>query len=412
MKQNKLIYQPCSGENIEVLLPYSKSILNRCQIISFLAKKELEISDRFVSYDNRILDEQLRLIRNNFDKGCNINVQDSGTALRFLISLLCITPGQWTIDGSARLRKRPIHPLVEALRVMGGKIEYLETEDLLPLRIYSSILNKKMIDLPSDISSQFISSLMLISPFIEDGLELIIRDDQVSLPYLRMTFDLMKMMGAEMDWLNNNIIIQRSDYNYKNIDIERDWSAASYWYLLASILPGKLFILKDLFLNSLQGDCILKDLFCNFGVSSKIAGNDIIIENNGLVADKIDIDLRDYPDIAPSLIVASAALDIPSFYTGLKHLKFKESDRLKVLETELCKLGFNVETDGKIFIVKKKTSSLVKTIIHTNNDHRIAMSLIPLAILIPGIRIDSKDCVHKSYPSFFPDIEKAGIYIA
>ncbi len=310
----ELKYQASSKDLIEITLPLSKSILNRNQIISFLSGQNLPIDKDIIPHDNLILAEQLELIKNGRGTGGNLNVSDSGTAMRFLISLLCIVPGTWILDGSSRIRQRPVLHLTEELLSMGGKIVYLGKKGFLPLKIDSSKLINKNVSLPGNISSQYISSLMLIAPYLEEGLTINIDKDQVSMPYIKMTYGLMKELGAEIEMTERDIIIQKSSYRNAVLLNERDWSAASYWYLLASLLPGKKFRLKDISLNSLQGDSICHSLFKSFGVSTIINDDSVIIERTGKPAVEIDIDLKDYPDIAPSLIVASAALDIPSVY--------------------------------------------------------------------------------------------------
>lgn len=407
----ELKYQASSKDLIEITLPLSKSILNRNQIISFLSGQNLPIDKDIIPHDNLILAEQLELIKNGRGTGGNLNVSDSGTAMRFLISLLCIVPGTWILDGSSRIRQRPVLHLTEELLSMGGKIVYLGKKGFLPLKIDSSKLINKNVSLPGNISSQYISSLMLIAPYLEEGLTINIDKDQVSMPYIKMTYGLMKELGAEIEMTERDIIIQKSSYRNAVLLNERDWSAASYWYLLASLLPGKKFRLKDISLNSLQGDSICHSLFKSFGVSTIINDDSVIIERTGKPAVEIDIDLKDYPDIAPSLIVASAALDIPSVYKGLHHLKFKESDRLTVLKNELTRMGFNVSSDTNSFTVRKQINKLKTLVINTNGDHRILMSLIPLIILIPRLSIDNRDCVQKSYPGFYADVENVGILI-
>ena len=409
--KTELIYQPTDKDLIEISLPLSKSILNRYQIISFLSDTDLFIDNEIFPQDNLILAEQLKIITKMSGSGCELNIGDSGTAMRFLIPIVCMEPGIWILDGSSRIRQRPVLHLVDELISMGGKIEYLSEKGFLPLKISSSKLKKKKVNLPGNISSQYISSLMLIAPSLEDGLEINISEDQVSMPYIKMTYGLMKQSGADIEWNENIISIRRSDYSKVIPEIERDWSAASYWYLITALLHGKKIKLKGLSLETFQGDSVCLSLFKYFGVKTLIDNDGIIIEQTERPIAKIDVDLRGFPDLAPSLIAASAAFDIPSVYRGLHHLKFKESDRLVVLKDELGKMGFNVESNEDTFFVHKRLDELQTVEINSHNDHRIAMALIPLSILIPALCIDNKECIRKSYPGFITDIENVGILI-
>ncbi len=407
----ELKYRALDKDEEDISLPLSKSILNRYQIISFLSGKNFMIDKESLPVDNRILAEQLDLIKNSIGKGCKLDVGDSGTAMRFLISLLCIVPGDWVLDGSARIRQRPVLHLVEQLRAMGAKIEYMNKDGFLPLEIIHSGLCSVEAKLPGNISSQYISSLMLIAPLLNDGLIIHIAEDQVSMPYIQMSCGLMRYTGADVEINNEKIEIRRSGYKNALPEIEKDWSAASYFYLIASLIPGKRIRLERLSVDSFQGDSVCMSLFKLFGVTSFCDGKDIIIQRTENPVKEIDIDLKGFPDLAPSMIAASAALDIPSVYRGLHHLKFKESDRLAVMKNELGKMGFAIDSNEGTFIVNKKTDNLKAIEICTNNDHRIAMALSPLSILIPGLSTDNKECICKSYPGFLQDIENVGILI-
>jgi 3-phosphoshikimate 1-carboxyvinyltransferase len=394
--------------NKTIKITGSKSISNRLLILKQLFNTII-IENISNSQDTQLLE---KAINSNDER---INIHHAGTAMRFLTSYYAIQEGKTTIiTGSERMKNRPIQFLVDALRELGAEISYLEKEGFPPLKIKGTKLEKSSVTIPANISSQFISSLMLIGGKLENGLEIYLKGEITSRPYLEMTLKILRTIGINNHWQENTIIIEPNLQKEKNSQIspfvvESDWSSASYFYSLAAI--GRETInLTNFKPYSLQGDSVLHEIYWKFfGVNtiSEGAGSRISLmpENYFNYPEKIILNMNDCPDIAQTLCVTATAMKIPFEITGLATLKVKETDRLTALKNELFKIGcIAAITDESIesiqFFEPNENIS-----IETYNDHRMAMSFAPFC-LIKNLNIENSEVVEKSYPEFWEDFEQ------
>ncbi|MCX6230198.1 MAG: 3-phosphoshikimate 1-carboxyvinyltransferase [Bacteroidetes bacterium] len=397
----------------KINLPSSKSITNRALILNFLSKKSFNVYNLSSADDsillNNILNKLSPSTENNIIK--EIFVDNAGTAMRFLTALLSVTKGNWLLTGSERMKERPVTGLVNALLDLGADINYTEKPGYPPLLIKGKNINNKSIEIESGISSQFISAILLIAPFLANNLTLTLKDKVVSKPYIIMTLNMLGYFGINFSYNENTILIKKQNFQPKDITIESDWSAASYWYLMAAFSDKVDLHLKGLYNNNWQGDSIITDIFRKFGVQTEYLKDGVRLYKTKETINSFVFDFTDYPDIAPTLAVCCAGLGIKAELNGLQNLTVKESNRLEALETELNKLGCNAKVIDNNTL--KIESSLLKANmqINTYNDHRMAMSFAPLAILLNTLEIDDLHVVKKSYPGFWEDIEKIGFSI-
>lgn len=339
-----------------------------------------------------------------------INIQHAGTAMRFLTAHFAIQEGRTVIlSGSPRMKERPIKILVDALRHLGAKIEYLENEGFPPIKITGQRLNNNKVALPASVSSQYISALLLIAPELENGLELSLIGEITSISYLKMTLALLNEIGIETSFETNNIVIKPKlkTINPQSIFVESDWSSASYYYSIIALSPvGTKITLATFKQNSLQGDRVLKEIYERMGVVTHFSDNKIQLEKKvDLVAESITLDLINTPDIAQTIAVTCFGLGIECHLSGLHTLKIKETDRLTALKTELTKLGALVSITENSLTLAKTSKINSNCVITTYNDHRMAMAFAPLALKTDLI-IENADVVSKSYPDFWTDLNR------
>lgn len=405
LKKSKLI----GNQTIEI--SGSKSISNRLLILHQLFNN-IEIKNLSNSQDTQLLEKALN------SNSEIIDIHHAGTAMRFLASYFSIQEGKTVVlTGSERMKQRPIKFLVDALRELGAEISYLEKEGFPPLKITGKKIEKNTVTISANISSQFISSLMLIGAKLENGLEIILEGKVTSKPYLEMTLKILRTVGIANHWEGNTIKIEPIDSNnhaekhLQNIPfiVESDWSSASYFYSLAAI-SRETINLKSFKPYSLQGDSALREIYWDFfgvntiseGAEAKIS---LLPEHYFNFPEKIVLNMNDCPDIAQTLCVTATALKIPFEITGLETLKVKETDRLLALKNELFKIGCISEiTDDSIVSVKFFEPN-ENISIATYNDHRMAMSFAPFC-LVKEIIIENEDVVEKSYPDFWTDLKK------
>lgn len=396
-------------DNETIEISGSKSISNRLLILSHLFENTIMIENLSNSQDTQLLQEALS------SDAEIIDIHHAGTAMRFLTSYFALQEGRTTVlTGSERMKERPIGSLVDALRHLGADITYVEKEGFPPLKIIGKRLDKSSVSIPANISSQFISSLLLVGSKLENGLEIHLEGKITSRPYLEMTLKILRSIGLGTQWEGQIIKIFPNIQSEKNSQIikcitESDWSSASYYYSLAAI-GRKSINLKSFRPYSLQGDSDLKEIYWNFfGVNTISQGSEskisLLPESSFIFPEKIYLNMNDCPDIAQTLCVTATALQIPFEITGLETLKVKETDRLVALKNELFKIGCISEiTDDSIFSLKFfEPNSQIS--IETYNDHRMAMSFAPFC-LIKQLTIENKDVVEKSYPQFWEDLEK------
>src|SRR6056297_237612 len=392
-----------------IRLPASKSISNRLLIIRALCKEHFKIHHLSTSNDTKVMINALNHLSQPL-----IDIGAAGTAMRFLTAFLSITPGERILTGSERMKQRPIKILVGILRDLGAQIEYLEKEDFPPLNIKGSSLKSKSIHIKGNISSQYISALLMIAPVLEKGLKINIEDKILSKDYIHMTLKIMQNHGIDFQWEKNSIEIKRGHYLAKAANVEPDWSAASYWFAIISLIKNAEIQLPGLLKNSLQGDSVLPEIFKDLGVQSEFNERGLSIKNIPVTCSFFEYDFTDCPDLAQTLTVALAAKSIPFRVTGLDNLSIKETDRIKALVEEFEKMGIHLQTNGKDYLewqgnepVKIPANHLIKTY----NDHRMAMAFASLAIINNVLIIDDPEVVQKSYPSFWEDLHKFGFTI-
>ena len=385
-------------------LEASKSISNRVLIIEEFCKTKFEIQNLSNAKDTKILNK----ILDSFETKKDINCEDAGTALRFATAFLATKKGVWEISGSKRMHERPIKPLIDCLVELGAEIKYLENEGFPPIEIKSKKLVGRKLTLPGDISSQFISALLMIAPAIENGLTIEITSKVLSKPYIGMTLDLMSEFGIESSWENNLIKVEEQDYLGKNIIVENDWSAASFWYSFLALSKSGEIKIPNLYASSVQGDSVLSNIYSKLGIKTEFNESSIILSKTKTIAKEIELDLSDYPDLALPIIVTCCGLRIEANLTGLESLKLKESNRLECIKKELEKFNIICSVSGSSIKIKENQKIVQPTsTIECHNDHRIAMSIAPLSMKVDSIKFDNKNVVNKSYPKFWEDFDRA-----
>ena len=392
----------------------SKSISNRLLILGKLFG-DLKIENLSNSQDTQLLQKALN------EDSEKVDIHHAGTAMRFLTSFNAIQEGRKTIlTGSERMKQRPIKPLVDALRELGAEINYLENEGFPPLEIHGKKIEKNFVKIPANISSQFITSLLLIGASLENGLEIDLQGEITSRSYIKMTLKILKDIGIETRFEGNSIKIlsaassllnQKLDRHYhsfkiKHYTVESDWSSASYFYSLVAIGKKKMH-LKSFYAHSLQGDSALKEIYLKFfGVNtiSDAGENKITLlpDTHFQYPEKFVLDMNDCPDIAQTVCVTCVALKLPFEIFGLGTLKVKETDRLIALQNELEKIGCKTEITENSIKSLEFFESNSEISIATYNDHRMAMSFAPFA-LVKELDIQNEDVVEKSYPDFWTD---------
>ena len=387
-------------------LESSKSMSNRLLIIKELCKTKFEIQNLSNAKDTKILNELL----DSFETKKDLNCEDAGTALRFIIAFLATKKGIWKVLGSKRMHERPIKPLIDCLKDLGAEIKYLVKEGFPPIEIKSKKLKSKKLSLTGNISSQFISALLLVAPTIESGLTLEITSKVSSKPYIDMTLGLMSEFGIEYSWENDVIKVEQQNYLAKNIKVENDWSAVSFWYSFLALSKSGEIKIPNLYANSLQGDSVLSSIYLKLGVKTEFNKDSIVLYKTKSIAKEIELDLSGHPDLALPIIVTCCGLGIKAYLMGLESLKVKESNRLECIKKELKKFNVSCEIDSSSIKVKENQNIVQpNTIIESHNDHRIAMSIAPLSMKVDSIKFDDKEVVNKSYPNFWKDIQNVGI---
>ncbi len=375
-------------------------------IIRSLADSRAQLDNLSDSDDTRLLIKALQ------DGSDSMDVGHAGTAMRFLTAFLSTRSREVVLTGSDRMKQRPIGPLVHSLRQLGARIEYMEKEGNPPLKISGENIRGGNIEIEGGISSQFISALMMVGPVLDGGLRITLTGEVVSATYIRMTLELMKQCGVQATFDGKQIVVPAQPYSMERFSVESDWSAASYWYQVAAMLPGSEIHLPNLCGQSLQGDAVLDKLFEPLGVESIFSQEGVTLKSKNTDAPgKIEYDFTGCPDLVQTCAVTFCALDIPFRFTGTQTLRVKETDRITALQVELLKVGFKLESDvsGR-WISWDGTRSRPESnpVIKTYHDHRMAMAFAPLAILLGRIAVENPRVVTKSYPGYWKDLEKAG----
>jgi len=398
-----------SGRRIK--LNGSKSISNRVLIIQALCGASFSISNLSNAKDTTTLDTLLAHISD----GAVLDTGAAGTTFRFLTAYLAFQEGSQTLTGSDRMKERPIKVLVEALRKLGANIKYLEREGYPPLQINSAVYNGvEEIELPADVSSQYISALMLIAPYLPNGLKIKLTGEIVSLPYLMMTKNLISFFGGDVGFEEDTFTLRPSTYTAKTFQVEGDWSAASYYYAVVAFeQKGFQLELEGIHQDSLQGDHVMTEIGRHFGVETSFDNSMATLSKiSDVEKGRFHYDFMLCPDIAQTVSVMMAGLGVQGKLTGLKTLRIKETDRIQALRVELAKIAVKVDDHGQEdnFTQEGKFDLSETPSFDTYEDHRMAMALASLAIY-DTIQINEPDVVNKSYPEFWNDLKKIGFIV-
>ena len=394
----------CVGE---IKITGSKSETNRLLILKELFKK-ISLSNISNSDDSNVMQKAL-----NSDKSI-IDIGHAGTAMRFLTSFYAISDGrEIVLTGSDRMKERPIRILVDALNELGANIKYTGNKGYPPLKIKGKNISGGEIILPSNISSQYLTSLLLIGPRLKNGLKIKLSGQITSYPYVKLTLEFLKRIGVNLEVKRDSIFVKNiTDINEKNIKIESDWSSASYFFSAVALSRFSNLKLSFFSTDSLQGDSILVKLYKKLGVVSKIKNGNLLLSKNSKFQKPnfINLNLNDTPDLAQTIAVTCLGLKISCELNGLHTLKIKETDRLVALKNEISKFGaiVKITNDSLQLIAKKNLKYDVE--IDTYNDHRMAMAFAPLA-LKNNIKIKNEKVVTKSYPAFWDDLQSIGFQI-
>lgn len=391
----------------KIIITGSKSESNRLLLLKALYP-ELELENISNSDDSNLMTQAL------ISTSEIIDIHHAGTAMRFLTAYLAIQEGKtFIITGSERMKERPIKILVDALNSLGAHITYTNNEGFPPLKIEGKKLSKNKVSLQANVSSQYISALLLIASKLENGLELTLEGEITSVPYIKMTLALLDEVGIESSFKNNTITVKPNTKKVetKTLVVESDWSSASYYYSIVAMCEAGTEITLSFYKeNSLQGDSMLVDIYKHFGVTSTFKNNTVTLKKEAVNLKPLTLNLQNAPDIAQTIAVTCFGLGIACDLTGLHTLKIKETDRLVALKTEIEKLGGEVAiTDASLHL--SPSNKINKRVpIATYHDHRMAMAFAPLA-LKTSLIIEDANVVSKSYPAFWQDLKSIGFKI-
>ena len=398
----KLFLKPSDFESFsgEIRLERSKSIANRALLLQALSFFSFEIDDIGNSDDVLIMKEAL------ISKDSIINVGMAGTALRFLTAGFCLLPGKRIVDGHPRLKERPISPLIDALQILGAKISFPKEKNKLPILIEGGLIDANEVAIKQSISSQFLSALMMIGPFLPDGLRIKRESKRISEPYIQLTKHVMEEMGFIIEMGENEIFLPRMSPSIKSYTVEGDWSAAAYWMAFVTLVPEAKVTLKGLKENSVQGDKKMLSILERFGLNHHWENENLELNYNSetKIPDQFNYDCSEIPDQAQTLAFLCAALGVKTTLTGLETLYFKETNRVEALEKEIKKLGLNVEI-GEGYLSFSGGIKVDKVKLNTYDDHRMAMAGALIGTRLE-VEIEDSRVVNKSYPSFWLDLRK------
>ena len=398
-------------------LPASKSISNRVLVIHALTGGHTLPCNLSDCDDTEVIVEALN--NNPYE----INIKAAGTAMRFMTAYLAVKEDEeHVLTGTERMRQRPIAVLVNALRKLGAQIEYVGEEGYPPLRIKGCALEGGLLEVAGNISSQFISALLMIGPQMKNGLTLHMTGDVISRPYIDLTLWTMREFGADADWSDfDTITVKPQPYKDREYLTENDWSAASYWYemmALTSNLDDEIK-LEGLMDGSKQGDSQVRYLFSLLGVKTIFASKrpgkptTVTLKHSGRCVPRLEYNFVNSPDLAQTFVVCCALLNVPFHFTGLSTLKIKETDRIEAMKKEMRKLGYVVRSanDCELIWDGELCEPSLEAGIDTYEDHRMALAFAPAALRFEGLRINNPQVVTKSYPHFWEDVKAAGFEV-
>ena len=402
--------------NSTICLPASKSISNRALIIYALSGGRHLPQNLSDCDDTSVIIDALRFMPEE------INIKAAGTAMRFMTAYLSVMRGTHVLTGTERMKHRPIGILVDALRQLGADIEYTDEPGYPPLRITGKSLEGGLLAIPGNVSSQYISALLMIGPMLKEGLTLQLTGDIISRPYIDLTLWTMREFSAEAEWSSaDTITVKPVPYKSREYFIESDWTGASYWYEMMALCDDRDSELKltGLMDGSKQGDSVTRYLFSLLGIKTIFETKEegipqtITIRKNGRSVPRLEYEFVNSPDLAQTFVVTCAAKGIPFRFSGLSTLKIKETDRIEAMKTEMRKLGFVLhDVDGcELYWDGERCEPDFAQGIDTYEDHRMALTFAPYAFMAKGLIINNPQVVTKSYPRFWDDLTQAGFEV-
>jgi 3-phosphoshikimate 1-carboxyvinyltransferase len=399
-------------------LPRSKSITNRALILNYILKNRVRIIYPSEADDSKLLTRLLDEISTSNNKGkiIELNCDNAGTVFRFLTAVLASSSGEWILNGSERMKERPIRILVDALQEMGAAIQYLEKDGYPPLRISGKKLKSTQLTMDASVSSQFFTAILLIAPLLNDDLEIILKNKPGSIPYLEMTIAMLNAAGINTSMKDAKITVRKSNPKQITFECEPDWSAAAFWFEMVALSDDAEIILKGLKKESLQGDAILPEIYKYLGVKTTFESNAILLtRSKSQILSYFEWDFNHQPDLAQAVIATCAGLNIPSKFIGLQSLVIKETDRLFAMQAELSKLGYQTKIIGpdtfEIYKCDDNFAHKTDIILNSWGDHRMLMSLAPLVLKHMNLKIKNPQVISKSYPDFWKHLMQIGLLI-
>ncbi|WP_396167773.1 3-phosphoshikimate 1-carboxyvinyltransferase [Flavobacterium sp.] len=401
---NLLLQSAICNLKAEISITGSKSETNRLLLLQALFSN-ISLANTSNSDDSEVMQKALK------GNGEIVDIHHAGTAMRFLTAYFAVNEGREVVlTGSPRMKERPIKVLVEALQQLGAQISYENEEGYPPIRITGQKIKKNKVSIPANVSSQYISALLLVAPKLQNGIEITLVGEITSVPYIKMTLALLTEIGVETSFEGNTLTVKPLTTNLKpkTLTVESDWSSASYFFSLVALSNEATVSLSSYKKNSLQGDSALVEIYSKMGVETHFEENKItLVKQPNFILETLTLDLNNTPDIAQTIVVTCLGLGIGCHLTGLHTLKIKETDRLEALRIEMTKLGANISVTNDSLTLEPATKINPNVKIATYNDHRMAMAFAPLALKVPII-IENAEVVSKSYPDFWVDMARLG----
>jgi 3-phosphoshikimate 1-carboxyvinyltransferase len=396
-----------------IALTSSKSESNRALIIRALCEENFEIRNLAKAQDTQIMDDVLKQLEDKNKKEFTFDLGMGGTTMRFLTAYLSTRPGTYTLTGTARMKERPLGILINALRDLGADIECLGKEGFAPIRINGKALQGGEVEIDGTVSSQYISALLLIATEMKTGLVIRFKGEVTSRPYINMTLKMLEEFRVYGIWQENMISVSKQFYHIKTEEdyayqVEGDWSAASYYYALTALSNDADITIYGLNHPSLQGDSIVSDIYAFFGVSTEYIEGGIRLRKHRIRDEHFGFDFSDCPDLAQTIAITAAGMNIPSYFNGLHTLRIKETDRIEALKDELKKTGVECHIDKNAMTLTPTENLQTPSVIETYEDHRMAMSFAALSLKLKELKIADPFVVKKSYPAFWEDLKKLG----
>jgi len=412
---NLQIRKPGKPIKASIKLPFSKSESNRALMIKALSDQKTILHNLSDAADTLLLNKCIRMINTCCVSRLPmvVDAKDAGTVFRFLTAYLSILNGKWLLTGCERMQNRPIRILVEALRNIGADITYKGEEGYPPILIEGKQLDGGRINVGANVSSQYITGLLLIAPYLKNGIEIKLVGETFSKPYIDLTIGVMKQFGVIVERSNNVLSVKPQNYTVGSFDMQRDWSAAAFWYEIVAISEDSEILLEGLTLDTLQGDSVLPEIFKNLGVETIVTDSGMLLKKSGDVVSSLSYNFKDCPDLAQAVISSCAALKVSGEFVGLQSLRIKEIDRIQGLNNSIATFGFHlVEKDCKWTLEPVgQMKNLQSLNLSSFGDHRMAMSVAPFALVCDEVCLMESDSVVKSYPHFWEDLKSVGFDI-